>query len=97
MGDQELTAQSLQPDPALHSLRRYFDAHVHSANWGSCRLLLRLPLVGLGETTLQIHVSRADRQRDFAPELARLMARNGKRKAWVDRLIRARLWREPAA
>lgn len=32
----------LKGDP-LDWMQRYFDAHVYSANWGSCRLLLRLP------------------------------------------------------
>lgn len=32
----------LKGDP-MDWMRRYFDAHVYSANWGSCRLLLRLP------------------------------------------------------
>lgn len=32
----------LKGDP-LDWVERYFDAHVYSANWGSCRLLLRLP------------------------------------------------------
>jgi hypothetical protein len=48
-------------------------------------------------TDLAEAYAQADRQTDFAPELARLMERNGKRKAWVDRLIQAGLWREPAA
>lgn len=32
----------LRGDP-LDWMQRYFDAHVYSANWGSCRLMLRLP------------------------------------------------------
>ncbi|TVP80866.1 hypothetical protein [Thioalkalivibrio sp.] len=32
----------LKADP-LALVRHYFDAHVYSANWGTCRLLLRLP------------------------------------------------------
>ena len=32
----------LKGDP-LDWMQRYFDAHVYSANWGSCRLMLRLP------------------------------------------------------
>jgi len=32
----------LKGDP-LDWMQRYFDAHVYSANWGSCRFLLRLP------------------------------------------------------
>lgn len=32
----------LKGDP-VDWMNRYFDAHVYSANWGSCRLLLRLP------------------------------------------------------
>lgn len=32
----------LKGDP-LDWMRRYFDAHVYSANWGRCRFLLRLP------------------------------------------------------
>jgi hypothetical protein len=33
---------NLKGDP-LDWVERYFDAHIYSANWGSCRLLLRLP------------------------------------------------------
>ncbi len=33
-------------------MRRYFDAHVYSANWGSCRFLLRLPLGALDKAAL---------------------------------------------
>ncbi|CAN7246293.1 hypothetical protein LJR034_000917 [Caballeronia sp. LjRoot34] len=33
---------NLKGDP-LDWVERYFDAHVYSANWGSCRLLLRFP------------------------------------------------------
>ncbi|WP_245965065.1 hypothetical protein [Trinickia dinghuensis] len=33
---------NLKGDP-LDWVERYFDAHVYSSNWGSCRLLLRLP------------------------------------------------------
>ncbi|AHE98255.1 hypothetical protein [Thioalkalivibrio paradoxus] len=32
----------LKADP-LALMQHYFDAHVYSANWGTCRLLLRLP------------------------------------------------------
>jgi hypothetical protein len=32
----------LKGDP-MEWVRRYFDAHVYSANWGSCRFLLRVP------------------------------------------------------
>jgi hypothetical protein len=38
-------------------MRRYFDAHVYSANWGSCRLLLRLPLEALDKATLAPYVA----------------------------------------
>ena len=41
----------LKGDP-LEWVRRYFDAHVYSANWGSCRLLLRLPRAALDESVL---------------------------------------------
>jgi hypothetical protein len=33
---------NLKGDP-LEWVQQYFDAHVYSSNWGSCRLLLRLP------------------------------------------------------
>jgi hypothetical protein len=41
----------LKGDP-LDWVRRWFDAHVYSANWGSCRLLLRLPRAALDEAAL---------------------------------------------
>ena len=31
-------------DPAAELLARYFDVHVYFANWGSRRLMFRLPL-----------------------------------------------------
>ncbi|AKQ70351.1 hypothetical protein A176_007263 [Myxococcus hansupus] len=34
-------------------LLRYFDAHLHSAKWGSRRLMLRLPREGLGVKALK--------------------------------------------
>ena len=33
----------LKGDP-LDWMKHYFDAHIYSANWNSCRLLLRVPL-----------------------------------------------------
>ncbi|WP_119157546.1 hypothetical protein [Caldimonas tepidiphila] len=42
----------LKGDP-VDWVERYFDAHVYSANWGSCRLLLRLPRVALDRNLLQ--------------------------------------------
>ena len=41
----------LKGDPA-DWMRRYFDAHVYSANWGECRLLLRLPRATLDQPLL---------------------------------------------
>ena len=41
----------LKGDP-LDWMRRYFDAHIYSANWGSCRLLLRLPRAAFDRATL---------------------------------------------
>jgi hypothetical protein len=41
----------LKGDP-LDWMERYFDAHVYSANWGSCRLLLRLPRAALDKAVL---------------------------------------------
>jgi hypothetical protein len=41
----------LKGDP-LDWMRRYFDAHVYSANWGSCRLMLRLPRAALDKADL---------------------------------------------
>jgi hypothetical protein len=45
----------LKGDP-LAWMRRYFDAHVYSSNWGSCRLMLRLPLESLDRTALDDHL-----------------------------------------
>ncbi|MEO7160763.1 MAG: hypothetical protein ABIX00_09755 [Polaromonas sp.] len=41
----------LKGDP-LDWMRRYFDAHVYFANWGSARLMLRLPRTALDEAVL---------------------------------------------
>lgn len=37
----------------LDWMQRYFDAHVYSANWGSCRLLLRLPADAVDQAMLE--------------------------------------------
>ncbi|MGZ4960830.1 MAG: hypothetical protein ACXV7J_16440 [Methylomonas sp.] len=42
---------NLKGDP-LDWMQRYFDAHVYSANWGNCSLMLRLPLSALDKTLL---------------------------------------------
>lgn len=41
----------LKGDPQAWMLR-YFDAHVYSANWGTCRLLMRLPRPALKASVL---------------------------------------------
>lgn len=41
----------LKADPS-EWMRRYFDAFVYTANWGSCRLALRLPLANFCKTEL---------------------------------------------
>lgn len=41
----------LKGDP-LDWMRRHFDAHVYSANWGCCRLMLRLPADAVDRATL---------------------------------------------
>ena len=41
----------LKGDP-LDWMKRYFDAHVYSANWGSCLLMLRLPRAVLDNSTM---------------------------------------------
>lgn len=41
----------LKGDP-LDWMVRYFDAHVYSANWGSCRFLLRLPAESVDKAML---------------------------------------------
>jgi hypothetical protein len=47
----------LKGDP-IDWVKRYFDAHVYSANWGSCQLILRLPSGALDANTLRDYVSR---------------------------------------
>lgn len=42
----------LKADPA-DWMRRYFDAFVYTADWGSCRLALRLPLAAFGKAALK--------------------------------------------
>ena len=33
-------------------MQRYFDAHVYSANWGSCNFMLRVPIAALDQKIL---------------------------------------------
>lgn len=42
----------LKADPA-DWMRRYFDAFIHTANWCSCRLTLRVPLANFGKDELK--------------------------------------------
>ena len=50
----------LKGDP-LDWVERYFDAHVYSANWGSCRLLLRLPRAIFDARSLRDYTGRKGR------------------------------------
>lgn len=45
-------------------MQRYFDAHVYSANWGSCRLLLCLPAGALERTMLDACVQEPTHEGD---------------------------------
>jgi hypothetical protein len=47
----------LKGDP-IDWVKRYFDAHVYSANWASCRLILRFPSDALDAKMLRDHASR---------------------------------------
>jgi len=47
----------LKADPA-DWMRRYFDAFVHTANWCSCRLALRVPLSTFGKSELKPFATR---------------------------------------
>lgn len=47
----------LKADPA-DWMRRYFDAFVYTANWGSCRLSLRVPLATFRKTDLKPFAAR---------------------------------------
>ncbi len=51
---------NLKGDP-LDWVERYFDAHVYSANWGSCRLLLRLPRAIFEARSLRDYTGRRGR------------------------------------
>jgi len=55
----------LKGDP-LDWMRRYFDAHVYYANWGSCSLLLRLPRATLEKAVLNAFVLPARRSSAFS-------------------------------
>lgn len=55
----------LKGDP-LDWMRRYFDAHVYYANWGSCCLLLRLPRATLEKAVLDAFVLPAERGSAFS-------------------------------
>jgi len=49
---------NLKGDP-LDWMHRYFDAHVYSANWGHCRLMLRLPLSALDQGMLAAYTRKS--------------------------------------
>ncbi|MDV7213770.1 hypothetical protein, partial [Azotobacter beijerinckii] len=55
----------LKGDP-LDWMRRYFDAHLYYANWGSCCLLLRLPRATLEKAVLDAFVLSAERGSAFS-------------------------------
>lgn len=48
----------LKGDP-LDWMKHYFDAHIYSANWNSCRLLLRVPLTVLDDQTIAPFVAQS--------------------------------------
>ncbi len=56
----------LKGDP-LDWMQRYFDAHVYSANWGSCRLMLRLPRAALEAAELAPFIAPATESTCFGP------------------------------
>jgi len=51
---------NLKGDP-LDWVERYFDAHIYSTNWGSCRLLLRLPRAIFDARSLRDYTGRGGR------------------------------------
>ncbi|MBB5429631.1 hypothetical protein HDG40_007829, partial [Paraburkholderia sp. JPY158] len=53
----------------LEWVQQYFDAHVYSSNWGSCRLLLRLPHGTFDAATIRDYV-KAGRERRYRFEKA---------------------------
>ncbi|MEM5400377.1 hypothetical protein [Paraburkholderia unamae] len=53
---------ALAGDP-LEWVRQYFDAHVYSSNWGSCRLLLRLPHGTFDAATIRDYVKAGRKRR----------------------------------
>lgn len=48
-------------------MQRYFDAHVYSANWGHCRLMLRLPRAALADAELAPFIVPATEHSSFGP------------------------------
>jgi hypothetical protein len=57
---------SLKGDP-VDWMERYFDAHVYSANWGRCRLMLRLPRAALEAEELAPFTAPATADAEFGP------------------------------
>lgn len=57
---------------SLDWMRRYFDAHVYSANWGHCYLMLRLPIATLDKAILEpfVQPSQCGAQSDFCDALS---------------------------
>ncbi|WP_430233533.1 hypothetical protein [Paraburkholderia tropica] len=53
---------NLKGDP-LEWVQQYFDAHVYSSNWGSCRLLLRLPHGTFDAATIRDYVKAGRKRR----------------------------------
>ena len=53
---------NLKGDP-LEWVQQYFDVHVYSSNWGSCRLLLRLPHGTFDAATIRDYVKAGRKRR----------------------------------
>ncbi|MDZ7856171.1 hypothetical protein [Sphaerotilus sp.] len=51
---------------ALDWMKRYFDAHLYSTNWGHCRLMLRVPKTVLDEAALQPYRFNGDETQGFS-------------------------------
>lgn len=51
---------------ALDWMKRYFDAHLYSANWGHCRLMLRVPKTVLDDAALQPYRFDGDETQGFS-------------------------------
>jgi len=74
-------------------MQRYFDAHVYVANWRTAIFMVRLPMEALTRETAKAYDLFASKKQ-FQKELKKFMAGHLRRKALIQRLVKAGIWEE---